>query len=122
MNRVASLQPDQQPARWDSYVAVYEAVFEPLSLAFACQALDRLGVRSGDRLIDVGAGCGAGALAAAERGAEVLAVDASPRMVARIRTRANSTCGRGAAVRAVVMDGTALALREACFDSALSVF
>jgi ubiquinone/menaquinone biosynthesis C-methylase UbiE len=122
MNRAADLQPDQQPGCWDDHVPVYEEVFEPLSLAFARRALDRLGIRPGDRLIDVGAGCGGAALAAAERGAQVLAVDASLKMVARIRTRANRTNGRAGELQAVVMDGTSLAVPNAVFDSALSVF
>jgi hypothetical protein len=28
-----TLQPDQQPARWDDHVVVYEEVFEPLDWA-----------------------------------------------------------------------------------------
>jgi len=122
MNLAAHLQPDQQPACWDDHVAAYEAVFEPLSLGFARHALDRLGIRPGDRVIDIGAGCGGAALAAADRGAQVLAVDASSKMVARIRSRANSTNGRAGGIRAVVMDGAALALPNAGFNAALSVF
>ena len=122
MNLATSLQPDQQPARWDDHVAAYEAVFEALSLAFARRALDLLGIRPGDRLIDVGAGCGGAALAAANRGAQVLAVDASSRMVARMRARANGTNGGAGRIWAVAMDGTALAVPNASFDAALSVF
>src|SRR5215211_2617248 len=122
MNLATSLQPDQQPARWEDDVAAYEAVFEPLSLAFARRALDLLGIRPGDRLIDVGAGCGGAALAAANRGAQVLAVDASSRMVARMRARANGTNGGAGRIWAVAMDGTALAVPNASFDAALSVF
>src|SRR5829696_7852131 len=117
MNLATSLQPDQQPARWDDHVAAYEAVFEPLSLAFARRALDLLGIRPGDRLIDVGAGCGGAALAAANRGAQVLAVDASSRMVARMRARANGTNGGAGRIWAVAMDGTALAVPNASFDA-----
>ena len=83
MKLASELQPDQQPAQWDDHVAVYEAVFEPLTDMFAAHALDRLGPRPGDRLIDVGAGSGGAALLAAARGADVLAVDASQEMVAR---------------------------------------
>jgi SAM-dependent methyltransferase len=122
MNRAADLQPDQKPECWDDHVAVYEAVFEPLSLAFAQCALDCIGIRPGDQLIDVAAGCGGAALAAADRGAQVLAVDASSKMVARIRTRAARANGCAGGIRAAVMDGCALAVPEASFDSALSVF
>ena len=114
------LQPDQQAARWDDHVGVYEAVFEPLTNAFARRALDLLDLRSGDRLIDVGAGSGGAALMAATMGAHVLAVDASGKMIARLRGRVKKlAAGR---IDAEVMDGTALALPDASFDAALSVF
>jgi SAM-dependent methyltransferase len=116
------LQPDQKPERWDDHVAVYEEVFEPLTNAFAAYALDHLQRHAGDRLLDVGAGAGGAALIAAARGLEALAVDASPRMVARIVARANSVAGGAGRVRAEVMDGMALALPDSSFDAAISVF
>jgi ubiquinone/menaquinone biosynthesis C-methylase UbiE len=114
-------QPDQQAARWDDHVAVYEAVFEPLTNAFARRALEYLDLHAGDRLIDVGAGSGGADLIAAENGVHVLAIDASGKMVARLRQRAamRPVVGR---IDAKVMDGTALALPDASFDAALSVF
>lgn len=117
----ATLQPDQKPELWDDHVGVYEAVFEPLTSAFARHGLDRLSLRPGTRLLDLAAGSGGVALAAAERGAEVLAVDASMRMVDRTRARARQA-GVGARVRSEVMDGTALALADGGFDAAISVF
>jgi SAM-dependent methyltransferase len=113
------LQPDQNPERWNDHVAVYEEVFEPLTNVFGRRALDCLGLRARDRLIDIGAGAGGAALLAAAGGADVLAIDASPRMVARIAGRAN---GGAARVRAEAMDGTALALPDGSFDAAVSVF
>jgi len=122
MNLTAELQPDQQPARWDNHVAVYEAAFEPLTNGFARRALDRLALRPGERLIDVAAGSGGAALAAAAAGADVLAVDAAPAMVARIRERAGAAPAGLPRVDAAVMDGTALAVADASFDAAISVF
>ena len=81
------LQPDQRPALWDDHIALYEEVFEPLTLAFAATAIDRLRLAAGHRVIDIAAGCGGAALMLAARGADVLAVDASARMVERIRIR-----------------------------------
>jgi SAM-dependent methyltransferase len=120
MTIAAQLQPDQRPALWDGHVAPYEQVFEPLTLAFAAAAIDRLDLAPGARVIDVGAGTGGAALLLAGRGADVLAVDASPGMVARIRARiaAQAAAPR---VRAQVMDGMALALADATMDAALSV-
>ena len=60
-------------------------------------------------------------MVAAERGVKVLAVDASAGMVARLRERAALLPSTGH-VDAAVMDGTALALPEASFDAAMSVF
>jgi len=115
------LQPDQIPDRWNDHVAVYEEVFEPLTNVFADRALDCLRLGARDRLIDVGAGAGGAALLAAARRADVLAIDASPQMVARIAARTNGIAG-SARVRAETMDGTALALPDGGFDAAISVF
>jgi SAM-dependent methyltransferase len=122
MKLPTEFQPDQQPGRWNDHVAVYEAVFEPLTNAFAGRALDRLGLRRGERLIDVGAGSGGAALMAARRGADVLAVDAARDMVARIRERADGTVIAPGRLRAETMDGMALELPDASFDAAISVF
>ena len=121
MKVAVELQPDQQAARWDHHVAVYETVFEPLTSAFARRALDRLDLHANDRLIDIGAGSGGAALMAAAKGARVFAVDASPRMVARLRERAvaRPLAGR---IEAEIMDGMALKLPDASFDAAISVF
>jgi SAM-dependent methyltransferase len=120
MKFAENLQPDQEPARWDEYVAAYEEVFEPLTNAFGAYALDCLGVGRGDRLIDVGAGSGGTALLAAARGVDVLAVDASQQMVARVRARARDV--QAGQIRAAVMDGMELAAPDASFEAAISVF
>ncbi len=118
MTRAADLQPDQRPERWDDHVALYEQAFEPLSLAFARQAIGRIGPRPGMRVLEVAAGAGGAALALAEAGAVVTATDASPRMIDRVRRRAGAA---GLAVDARVMDGTALGFPDGVFDAALSV-
>jgi len=115
----ADRQPDQCPQRWDDHVDLYEEVFEPLSLAFARQAIARLELRPGARVLDVAAGAGGAALALARAGAAVTAVDASAGMVERLRRRAAEA---GVAVEAQVMDGGALAFPDGSFDAALSVF
>ena len=100
----AALQPDQDPSRWDGHADAYERVFEPLTVAFAGQTLDRLEPLSGLDLLDVAAGAGGTALEALRRGARVTAVDASAAMVRRIAARAPG-------VAAHQMDGAALAFR-----------
>jgi ubiquinone/menaquinone biosynthesis C-methylase UbiE len=71
-------------------------------------------------LIDIGAGSGGATLLAAGRGAEVLAVDASARMVERVRERARSMAA--SRIEAETMDGMALAVPECSFDAAVSIF
>ena len=111
------MQPDQEPARWNDHVARYEAVFEPLTDAFAARALDLLAPLEGQRLLDVGAGAGGAVQMACRRGAHVTAVDASPAMVARIAART-----AGLDVTALVADGASSGLPDAAFDRALSCF
>ena len=111
----APVQPDQDPSRWDAFSVSYERVFETLTTAFAAHAFDHLGPLEGLRLLDVAAGPGGAAIEAASRGAEVMAVDASPAMVRRIRAR-------DAAVLAAVMDGMALNLPDSAFDVGFSCF
>ena len=108
-----SLQPDQDPSRWNEYADAYERVFEPLTDAFLAPVLDRLEPLRDRDVLDVAAGAGGGALAAAARGARVLAVDASFAMTRRMTARG---------LRAEVMDGAALALPDASFDVAYSCF
>ena len=110
-------QPDQQSRLWDVHVPEYEAVFEPLTNVFADHALRALALPPGSRCLDVAAGAGGAALLAARAGSEVVAIDASVGMVRRIRARAGSL-----PVSAAVMDAARLALPDAGFDAALSVF
>jgi SAM-dependent methyltransferase len=118
MTIAAILQPDQRPERWDDHVLLYEQVFEPLTVAFARAAIERLEVRPGERVLDVAAGSGGAALALAEAGAAVTAIDGSAGMIDRIRARA---AARGLAVDARAMDGMTLDFPDDAFDAALSV-
>jgi len=110
------IQPDQDTARWDAHMAAYERVFEPLTDAFNCAALDLLAPLDCVDLIDVAAGAGGAALAAAARGAQVVAVDGSAAMVARVNARG---AGR---VTARLADAAALPIPDGMFGAALSSF
>ncbi len=112
-------QPDQSPERWNDHVSVYESVFEPLSVAFAKAAFDAIGLNPGMRILDVGAGSGGAALELAARGCDVVAIDASSGMVARIAERA---AARKLTIDARAVDGQALRLPNNDFDAAISVF
>jgi len=77
---------------------------------FGAAVLGLLAPRAGERILDLGCGDGALTVSLAEAGATVVAVDASPEMVA-------AACARGLDAR--VMDGQALAF-EGEFDAVFS--
>ena len=76
---------------WVREQAAQDATLSP----FVPAVLDAATVGPGDRVLDVGCGCGATTLAAAERGARVLGADVSHAMLARARERADAA-GLGA--------------------------
>jgi ubiquinone/menaquinone biosynthesis C-methylase UbiE len=107
---------------WDEAAADYEAFAEPFTRQFAEAALQLAGgVRPGERVLDVAAGTGALTLSVARDGAQVLATDFSPGMVALLSQRL-VTAGLGHQASAQVMDGQALTLADASFDAAFSIF
>ena len=112
-------QPDQQPHRWDDHVSVYETVFEPFTLQFAHAAIAALGLAAGRSVLDVGAGSGGAALAMAEQGLRVTAIDASSRMVDRML--ATGGRARGSRLLRRPWMGRLLPVRRSVFDAALSV-
>jgi SAM-dependent methyltransferase len=114
----AGPQPDQDLQLWNDHVAAYEAVFEPFTLQFFRAAIARLGPAAGQSVLDVAAGTGGAALAMAEQGLSVTAIDGSAGMVERILARAAAA---SVAIQALVMDGQALRFGDATFDAALSV-
>lgn len=67
--------------------SLYERMGERTSQPFAIQLLDRLMPLKGSFMIDVAAGAGGLAVAAASRGANVLATDINRAMVERTRQR-----------------------------------
>lgn len=111
--------PDQTPAGWSPYATSYDDWLAPITRLFADDVVRLLGVRAAGRVLDVGAGSGAFALAAAEAGAEVLATDFAPGMVALLREKA-ATAGLTMAVEE--MDGQALGIPDGTFDVAASLF
>lgn len=116
---MAELSPDQVAENWGAIASEYEQAFEGLSGQFAAHTLRLLGLRRGERVLDVAAGTGAFGLMAARAGAEVLATDFAPGMVARLRERiANEQLS---SMSAEVMDGQALAVPDGAFDAGASV-
>lgn len=101
---------------WDTVARHYGETAQPFTARFAEAALARVPLNAQSRVLDVAAGTGALALAAARSGAQVLAVDFSPGMIARIAAAGLPN------VAARVMDGQALALPDAGFDAVFSIF
>lgn len=105
-------------ADFNSLVHVYERLGEPATRPFAVQVLARTEVEPGERILDVATGTGVLAVAAAERGARVLATDIAPAMVARTAERLHPFDGCEA--RAMSFD--ALDAPDAQFDATFSLF
>jgi SAM-dependent methyltransferase len=96
---------------FDHVAAAYDAYRPP----YPAQLFDTLETALGQPLLraevlDVGAGTGIVARALAGRGANVVAVDPGPKVLALLRSRSTSR------VRPVVGDGNALPLRDGAFD------
>lgn len=105
---------DDTTAYFDSVASSYDEVL-PFFSGFASLASARLPLRSGSRVLDVGAGRGALTRVALTRGCEVTAVDAAPAMVEHLRRDFPTATS-------AVMDAQALALDDASFDVALAAF
>jgi len=69
---------------WVAAQAHLDRMLAPVSAAL----LERSGARRGERVVDVGCGCGDSALALAQRGAAVWGIDISEPMLALARSRA----------------------------------
>lgn len=106
----------ENPDHWDTAARHYEETAHPFTTLYAEAALERVVLGPEARILDVAAGTGALALAAARTGARVLATDFSAGMVARIDAAGLPN------VEAQVMDGQALVLPEASFDAVFSIF
>ncbi|MBB5519375.1 class I SAM-dependent methyltransferase [Amphiplicatus metriothermophilus] len=101
---------------WDGAAERYEKTAHPYTSRYVDAALAHVPLTHASRVLDVAAGTGALAFAAARAGAQVLATDFSPGMVARIAAKAVSN------IEARVMDGQALDLPDEAFDAVFSFF
>ncbi|HEY0373297.1 MAG TPA: methyltransferase domain-containing protein [Amnibacterium sp.] len=119
MGTATDLSPDQLPSGWTEGAGEYDTWFAPVTRRFAADAVGLLGLEPGSRFLDVAAGTGALALAAAATGASVVATDFAPGMVALLAERFAEAGVDGSVAR---MDGQALDLPDASFDAAGSLF
>ena len=104
---------------WDRIAPGYDRTNTPTQMWLGNEGLRRAGLHTGMRFLDVAAGSGALSIPAARLGAEVLAIDQSPRMLELLDHRAGS---EGLVIKTRVMDGHALTLADGSFDMAGSQF
>ena len=109
----------QVSAAWDRIAPGYDRLVTSNYFDLSANALRGADLRAGSKLLDVAAGSGALSIAAARMGAEVLAVDISPKMIEHLEARAHT---EGLALQGRVMDGHALDLSDNTFDIAASQF
>ncbi|UIJ73017.1 class I SAM-dependent methyltransferase [Aurantimonas sp. HBX-1] len=110
------MQEFERPDHWNKAAVHYRETAHPFTAQYAETALARVALTPDSRVLDVAAGTGALALAAARTGAQVLATDFSAGMVAAIAAAGLPN------VATQVMDGQALDLPDASFDAVFSIF
>ena len=104
---------------WNAIAAGYDEFVTPTHMWLANQGLERVGLESGMRFLDVAAGSGALSIPAARLGAQVLSADLSAVMIEQLNARAGK---EGLSLEAHVMDGHALDLEDDTFDISGSQF
>lgn len=99
---------------WNAIAPRYDEFTTPMNQLFAEEALLRVDLGPGVRILDVACGSGALAIPAARRGARVMAVDLAPAMIKRLIARACAE--RLPAVTGRVMNGESLEFPDDTFD------
>ena len=117
--RSAWFCPDQIPQGWSNIASVYERAFEKLTAQFSNEAIRLLGIKPGERVLDVATGTGSFSLVAARAGNEVLATDLAPGMIERLQQRIDEEGLK--TIQAKVMDGQNLDLPNESCDISASV-
>ncbi|MGE3285441.1 MAG: class I SAM-dependent methyltransferase [Pseudonocardia sp.] len=111
--RTTRTQWEDAAAAWHDWGPALEAWLGEATTAM----LDGAGVRAGSRVLDVAAGAGGQSLAAARRGARVLATDLSPGI---LEHAAADAAREGLDVTTRELDGEALDVAPATFDAVVS--
>jgi ubiquinone/menaquinone biosynthesis C-methylase UbiE len=119
----AGTQTEQHAApreAWDAIAPGYDRHVAPQEVTLANEALRLVGLKTGERFLDVAAGTGGLSLPAARLGAEVLATDWSPTMIEQFEARVRDEGLSNAKGR--VMDCHALDFSDNSFDVTGSQF
>ena len=123
MSQGSSTESTQHAApreAWDAIASGYDRFVAPQEAELAGEALRLVGLRKGERFLDVAAGTGGLGLPAARLGARVVATDWSPAMIERFEARARAEGLADAIGR--VMDCHALEFPDRSFDVTASQF
>lgn len=113
-NPLSAVEPWQLVA--DGYVEVTGPELAP----FSADAIEHLRLSASDRVLDVACGPGTTTLQMAPRVARVTAVDFAANMLDHLRTKLEADGIDNVEVHC--MDGQSLALEDASFDAAISMF
>ncbi len=116
---IAERTPEEERESWDRVAKGFDELTTPRNIGFSDNALSHTSLRPGMYFLDVASGSGALSIAAARRGARVLASDLSPVMIELLKARAHSEKLENLDGR--VMDGRALDLEDDTFDMAGSM-
>ncbi|HKN65152.1 MAG TPA: class I SAM-dependent methyltransferase [Gemmatimonadaceae bacterium] len=114
-----AIPPEQRADAWSAVAEAYHRFSQQVTRPFAEDAARLVRMGAGTRVLDVAAGTGNFAFAAARSGARVLATDFAPGMITRLSEEARA---EGVAVETAVMDGQALELPDHSFDVVGSIF
>jgi phosphatidylethanolamine/phosphatidyl-N-methylethanolamine N-methyltransferase len=122
-------KPDKKPhamqieavkVAYRRYAGVYDAVFGPVLQPGRRAVLEALGLRAGDRVLEVGVGTGL-SLPLYPRGVRVTGIDVSREMLDKARGRV-ARRGLGNVEALLEMDAESMALPEASFDKVVAMY
>ena len=106
---------------YDARAAEFAELTELYSTKIAARMLDIAGVKSGERLLDLGTGTGLLARVAAARGADAVGIDHSAGMLDQAQASAGKE-GVGGRTQFLAMDAEGLEFDDASFDVTVSLF
>lgn len=118
------LSPEEEKQRTRAVFNAAADFYDSEALTFWAEAarntIDRIGIRSDERVLDVCSGSGSSALLAAERGARVTGIDMAENLLALARAKAKDRGLRN--VEFIHADMAAIELPLASYDAVVIVF
>jgi phosphatidylethanolamine/phosphatidyl-N-methylethanolamine N-methyltransferase len=115
-----AMQIEAVKAAYRRYAGVYDAVFGPVLQPGRRAVLEALGLRAGDRVLEVGVGTGL-SLPLYPRAVRVTGIDVSREMLDKARARV-ARRGLGNVEALLEMDAEAMTLPDASFDKVVAMY